>query len=212
MHSAITAETASPAGITQVASDVAHNIARNVERDSELGDFDGVVARYWPRIYRFALVSLRDKCAAENLAQDCFMRAWKGRHNFRGDSALSTWLMQIAVNLIRDHTRNRRLRFWRRTSQSSVEGSAVAELLVDNRSSPEMSASARQQLAHVWSVTASLPERQRTVFLLRFVEDLSLLEIAAATGLSEGTVKVHLFRALNTVRLRSGIGKREEKP
>ena len=56
----------------------------------------------------------------------------------------------------------------------------------------------------VWKATGGLPERQRTVFLLRFVEDMDLLEIAAATGLSEGTVKTHLFRALEAVRRRLG--------
>ena len=71
-------------------------------RTSELTNFDAVVAEYWPRIYRFALVSLREKGAAESLAQDCFLRAWKYRDQFRGDAAVSTWPMQIAVNLIRD--------------------------------------------------------------------------------------------------------------
>jgi DNA-directed RNA polymerase specialized sigma24 family protein len=52
----------------------------------------------------------------------------------------------------------------------------------------------------VWSAARSLTERQRTVFLLRFVEDMDLLEIAAVTGMKEGTVKAHLFRALNAVR------------
>lgn len=167
-----------------------------MERASELTEFDAVVAEYWPRIYRFALASLRDKGAAESLAQDCLLKAWKARDRFRGDASVSTWLMQIAVNLIRDQIRNRRLQFWKRTTQSSVEDLIVA----DGKSSPEKAASARQQLAAVWNATAKLPERQRTVFLLRFVEDMDLLEIAAATGLSEGTVKVHLFRALQAVR------------
>jgi RNA polymerase sigma-70 factor (ECF subfamily) len=55
-------------------------------------------------------------------------------------------------------------------------------------------------VAAVGTATAALPERQRTVFLLRFVEDMDLLEIAAATGLREGTVKVHLSRALHKIR------------
>lgn len=169
---------------------------------SELADFDAVVAEYWPRIYRFALASLRDRTAAETIAQDCFLRAWKAHDKFRGDSSLNTWLMQIAVNLIRDHLRNARLQFWKRSSQTV---DAAAELLADRRTSPEMSASARQQLAAVWSATAHLPEQQRTVFLLRFVEDMDLLEIAAAMGLSEGTVKAHLFRAVRTVRERANV-------
>ena len=54
----------------------------------------------------------------------------------------------------------------------------------------------------MWSAASSLPLRQRTVFLLRFVEDMDLLEIAEVTGMKEGTVKAHLFRALQSVRAR----------
>jgi RNA polymerase sigma-70 factor (ECF subfamily) len=59
-------------------------------------------------------------------------------------------------------------------------------------------------VAAVWEAAAKLPERQRTVFLLRFVEDMDLLEIAYATGMKEGTVKTHLFRAMRAVRTRLG--------
>lgn len=179
-------------------------VVTKMERSSVLADFDTVVAGYWPRIHRFALASLRDRSAAESVAQDCFLRAWKSRDKFRGEASVSTWLMQIAVNLIRDRVRNRRLQFWKRVAWSA-EASATAELLADKRSSPEMTAAARQQLATVWSATALLPNRQRAVFLLRFVEDMDLLEIAAAMGLSEGTVKVHLFRAVRAVRERAGM-------
>ena len=77
-----------------------------------------------------------------------------------------------------------------------------SDWLADAHSSPESAAAARQQVASVWNAAESLPERQRTVFLLRFVEDMDILEIAAATGMKEGTVKSHLFRALETVRRR----------
>jgi RNA polymerase sigma-70 factor (ECF subfamily) len=61
-----------------------------------------------------------------------------------------------------------------------------------------------ERVKAVWAATGALSERQRTVFLLRFVEDMDLLEIAAATGLKEGTVKAHLFRAVQAVRERVG--------
>ncbi len=171
-------------------------------------DFDAVVHLYWPKVFRFALVSLRDRTAAETIAQDCFTRAWQARDRFRGDSSISTWLMQIAVNLIRDHARSRKLHFWRMLGSTSVDVSSAADLLADGKTSPEMTASAREQLAAVWNATASLPEMQKTVFVLRFVEDMDLLEIAEATGLREGTVKTHLFRALQSVRKKmTGVGK-----
>jgi RNA polymerase sigma-70 factor (ECF subfamily) len=58
----------------------------------------------------------------------------------------------------------------------------------------------KEQVQAIWKAAANLTERQRTVLLLRFVEDMDLLEIAAVTGMKEGTVKTHLFRAVQSVR------------
>jgi RNA polymerase sigma-70 factor (ECF subfamily) len=66
---------------------------------------------------------------------------------------------------------------------------------------------AKEQVRAVWSVVGQLSERQRTVFLLRFVEEMDLLEIAAITGMKEGTVKTHLFRALQSVREKLEVSK-----
>ena len=175
-----------------------------VERSGELEDFDAVVRLYWPKIFRFALASLRDRDAAQTLAQDCFFKAYKARGSFRGDASLSTWLMQIAVNLVRDHARDRRLQFWKRARQTGVDLDTASRWVPDGGASPEVTAREKERVRAVWAATAGLSERQRTVFLLRFVEDMDLLEIAAATGLKEGTVKVHLFRALQAVRERVG--------
>jgi RNA polymerase sigma-70 factor, ECF subfamily len=66
--------------------------------------------------------------------------------------------------------------------------------------SAEMTLLTRERVAAVWAAAEKLPERQKTVFLLRFVEDMDILEIAAAAGMKEGTVKANLFRALAAVR------------
>ena len=71
----------------------------------EIADFDAVVRLYWPRVFRFALASLRDRDAAQTVAQDCFLRAYRARDRFRGEARVLTWLLQIAVNLVRDQTR-----------------------------------------------------------------------------------------------------------
>ena len=180
-----------------------------VETESSitLEDFEGVVRLYWLKVFRFALASLRDRDAAETLAQDCFCKAYRARGSFRGDASISTWLMQIAVNLVRDRARDRRFQFWRRAGSTSVDIGTASRWLPDRATSPELHAQAKQQVEAVWTATQGLPERQRTVFLLRFVEEMDLLEIAAATGLKEGTVKVHLFRALQTIRERVGVAK-----
>jgi RNA polymerase sigma-70 factor, ECF subfamily len=168
----------------------------------EFQDFDALVKRHRPRIFRFLLASLRDRESAENLTQDCFVRAFRAREQFRGAATIGTWLMQIAANLLRDHQGSRRLKFWRRTLQTSVDLTDLRDWVPDRRGSPEELAQAKEQVQAMWKAVARLSEKQRTVFLLRFVEDLDLLEIAAVTGMKEGTVKTHLFRALQSVRTR----------
>lgn len=176
-------------------------IAARAERPTtEIQDFDKVVQLHWPRIFRFVLTSVRDRDAAETLTQDCFFRAYKGRMRFRGDASINTWLMRIAVNLVRDFARNRRLQFWRRARSSGLDTADISHWLPDRGISPEAKALVKEQVKAVWNATEVLSDKQRTVFLLRFVEDMDLLEIAAATGMKEGTVKMHLFRAVHAIR------------
>jgi RNA polymerase sigma-70 factor (ECF subfamily) len=169
---------------------------------TETTNFDAVVHLYWPRVFRFALASLRDRDAAEALTQDCFLHAYKAWNRFRGDASIQTWLMRIAVNLVRDASRNRRLQFWKRLRAGDSD--AINGYAREGRLSPEAEALLREQIAGIWKATATLPERQKSVFLLRFAEEMTLLEIAAATGLTENAVKVHLYRALRTVRAQMG--------
>lgn len=169
-----------------------------------LADFDAVAALHRPGIFRFLLASLRDQDAAETLTQECLLKAYRSRDQFRGEASARTWLMRIAVNLLNDHLSSARLRFWRKTRQTSLDISSAARSVADRQASPEAAALARQQIEAIWRAAEKLSDQQRTVLLLRFVEDMDLLEIAAATGLKEGTIKAHLFRALQNIRLHLG--------
>jgi RNA polymerase sigma-70 factor (ECF subfamily) len=178
------------------------SIADHVAAD--IGDLDSILRLYRPKVFRFILASLRDKDAAETLTQDCFFKAYQARDRFRHECSLETWLMQIAVNLVRDYSRNRRFQFWKRTQVLAKPVEGVQDWLSDGQHSPETAALLKEEIQAIWNTADHLPEKQRTVFLLRFVEDMDLLEIATVTGMKEGTVKTHLFRALQTVRERMG--------
>jgi len=173
----------------------------------ELADFDSIARLYQPAIFRFVLASLRDRDAAETITQECLLKAYQAREGFRGDASLRNWLMRIAINLVRNHLRDARLKFWRRTQRRGVDPSMAADWLAGSERTPEAMAQARQDIQAIWEAVGELPARQRTVFLLRFGEDMDVLEIAAVAGLREGTVKAHLFRALNTIRKRIGDSK-----
>jgi RNA polymerase sigma-70 factor (ECF subfamily) len=167
-------------------------------------DFSTIVQTHRPQIFRFLLASTRDLDLAETLTQECFLKAHRNWSGFRGDSSAMTWLMRIAINLQKDHWRNRRMQFWRLTQTNSVDLDEASEWLSSGERSAEQKMLAKEQVGRVWQAVKGLSERQRTVFLLRYVEEQELSEIARATGLSEGTVKAHLSRALAKVRAEMG--------
>ncbi len=167
-------------------------------------EFSRVVGRHRPQIFRFLLSSTRDVDLAETLTQECFLKAHRNWASFRGESSAMTWLMRIAINLQKDHWRNRRLQFWRTARTNSVDVDEAGEWLPSGESTVEQQLLAKERVGQVWKAVKGLSERQRTVFLLRYVEEQELSEIGAAMDLSEGTVKAHLSRAVAKVRLELG--------
>ncbi len=162
-------------------------------------DFDTIVRSNQRRIFRVLLVYLRDADAADTLTQECFLRAFRNRSRFRGECSPETWLVRIAVNLARDHVKNRRHAFWSRLVRGEK---ALPRDAADPHLSPEGALLAREGVAAILSLVEELSHRQRSVFVLHFVEDMALEEIAAALELEPGTVKSHLSRALETLRRR----------
>lgn len=169
-------------------------------RTNPLEDLGNVVALYQPRVFRFLLATLRDRDAAETLTQETFLRAWSARDSFREDCAVGTWLIRIALNLARDHTRTGRFRFWKTVAAHAVDVADVASFVPSAEASSESRLIAQQQVAAIWETVGGLSQRQRTIFALRFLEEMEIPEIAEATGLPLGTVKSHLYRALNAIR------------
>ena len=167
----------------------------------EIQDFERFVELYRTRVFRFVYASVRDIDLAESLTQDCFWNAYRHRNSFRGDCSVNTWLIRIAINLIRDHARKRRFQFWKKTE--CVPGEELWKW-PDHSLSPEERTVMNDQVRAVWEATGSLSEKQRTVFFLRYVEDLNISEIAQSTGLTESTINVHLIRAVRGIRKRLG--------
>lgn len=170
----------------------------------ELADFDEVVRLYRARIFRFLMASLGDRDLAETLTQDCFLKAFNARHQFRGESSLSTWLTRIAMNLVRDYLRNRRMRFWQKTRDSAVDLVDISDWIPDKTASAETAVLQRERVKQVWKAVDELSRHQKMVFVMRFVEEMELSEIAETTGMNTSTVKSHLYRALRIVRERAG--------
>lgn len=164
--------------------------------------FEEIVRQNQRRVYRVIFLLVRDADAADTLTQECFLRAYQKQASFRGECAVGTWLVRIAVNLARDHVKNRRASFWRRLVGLEEDGSgeASSHSIAALHPSPERTLLAQETLQEVWNAVGLLSQQQQTIFLLRFAEEMSLAEIAAALGLKDGTVKAQLFRATSKVR------------
>jgi RNA polymerase sigma-70 factor (ECF subfamily) len=171
---------------------------------TELDDIDTLARKYRPRLLRFVMASVRDEDLADTIVQDALLKAYRNRAGFRGDCSLNTWLTGIAVNLIRDHARTQKFKFWKKAGASSVDASEMANHLRSRGSSPEGALLAREQALQVHQAMEELSPNQRTVFLLRFIEEMDLAEIAKVMDMPVNTVKTHLHRAVKSVRARVG--------
>jgi len=160
--------------------------------------FGELVRQHQRRVYRVISLLVKDEDAADTLTQECFLRAYQNLPAFRGECRLETWLLRIAVNLVRDHVKNRRASFWKRLV--GLDDADQASPIAAPHASPERELLARAEVKAVLASVESLAPQQRAVFLLRFVEEMSLAEIAEVLGVRVGSVKAHLFRALGSVR------------
>lgn len=169
-------------------------------------ELEALVPRMQRTIFRLLLAQLGDADQADALTQECFLRAFRARHRFRGECDPEGWLLRIAANLARDHKKSRGNRFWRRllrldaTGGSSGDEPGAAPPVPDPAPSAEQRLLRGETMARLRAVAARLPERQRAVFHLRFVEEMPLEGIAASLGLAVGSVKSHLSRAVGTLR------------
>jgi RNA polymerase sigma-70 factor (ECF subfamily) len=182
------------------------NLAERARPISELDDIDTLVKTYRARLLRFVTYSTGDMDLAETITQDTLLRAYNGRDNFRGECSVNTWLTGIAVNVIRDHLRTERYKFWKRVKSTAIDVHEMASFIAADGLNPEGQMLAREKVAQLSRVLETLSHKQRTIFLLKFSEEMSVDEICDALGMTVNTVRTHLHRALKAVRGQLGAG------
>jgi RNA polymerase sigma-70 factor (ECF subfamily) len=180
---------------------------RKVGFISELEDIDALVALYWPRVLRYVTFSLGDPDLAQTITQDCFLKAYNGRESFRGECSVSTWLISIANNLIKDQLRLRKFQFWRKAEKTSLDATELASFLPSSETSPEAKLLVQERTEQVLIALDGLSVNQRKVFLLRFFEGMNVEEIASSIGMPVNTVKTHLHRSITAIRGQLGGNK-----
>lgn len=169
-------------------------LARLRRRDEAA--FNEFVRSYQGPVYRMLLRLLGDAAEAEDIAQEVFVSAFKAIENFRGESALGTWLYRIAHNhaLNRIQYRGRRAAAAQRPIEDQDRGSAWPGL-GSVPVTPEQLAEGRQAEDHVQRALMMLDDDQRLLICLGDIENLSYEEIREFTGLPIGTIKSKLHRA-----------------
>ena len=177
-------------------------------RENDPAAVDQLIRRYQKKVYSIAYqMSGSDPEDARDCAQEALIQVFRNLARFEGRSRFSTWLYRVVVNTCLDARRRRRrwlqMIFTRRPEkQDAVDTDPVLDNLPapENGTDPVSNVSGEELKRDVTDAMRRLSDKQRTVFQLKVFQEMSIPEIAAATGMAEGTVKSHLFRATQSVR------------
>jgi RNA polymerase sigma-70 factor (ECF subfamily) len=171
---------------------------------SELDDIDELVRVHRARLLRFATYTTGDPDLAETITQDTLLRAYNAREGFRDESSVKTWLTGIALNVIRDHLRTKKYKFWRQVKSSAIDVNDMASFIAAGGSNPEAQLLAKEKVKRLSKAIETLSQNQRTIFLMKFSEEMSVGEISEGLKMPASTVRTHLHRALKAVRSQLG--------
>ena len=168
-------------------------------KKGESSAFRELVERYKRQAYYVAFDFMGSHEDAEDISQEAFIKVYQSIRSFRGEAQFSTWLHRIVVNLCISEKRKK--------SSKDMEyyGDTLPEEMhhahdSDSPDHPESALQSTKIQQHIQEALDRLPAKQRTVFVLRFYQDMPLKEIGRVLKLSEGTVKSHLFRTLRKLR------------
>jgi len=160
--------------------------------------FEELVGKYQPKVFSMALGFTRNREAADDLAQEIFLKAYLALPRFHGKSEFGTWLYRISINHVRDFLRKRG-----RAKEVSLDD--VPEISFSDREQAERAEQERETEARRALVQRSvqgLPEKYRIILTLRDIQGLAYEEISRILKLSPGTVDSRLHRARRMLRVK----------
>jgi len=160
-------------------------------RGGERSAFDIIVVRHRRQVYQLCYRFVSNHEDASDLAQDVFVRAFKGLQTFKGDASLATWLYRVAVNACLNRV----------ASKKPASAPLEEAVHVDARAASPLDEVLRAERSDVVRrAIAMLPPKQRATLMLRVYQDCSNEEIAVALGTTVGAVKANFFHALGNLR------------
>jgi RNA polymerase sigma-70 factor, ECF subfamily len=160
--------------------------------------YEELVTKYQSKVYSMALSFTRNREAADDLAQEVFLKAYLALPKFHGKSEFGTWLYRISINHIRDYLRKKG-----RAKEVSLDD--VAEVSFSDREQAEraeMEKETESRRALVRTFVQGLPEKYRIILTLRDIQGLPYEDISRVLRLSPGTVDSRLHRARRMLRVK----------
>lgn len=170
--------------------------------------FELLLRKYRTPVVNFLYRMVRDSAAAEDLAQEVFLRVYRARGQYLPTAKFTTWMFRIATNLALNALRDRRYRQMEVSIDQSLadrSGDADSEQpaleIPDRRASIEVELIRRHRAELIRRAVESLPEKQRAAILLHKYQEMDYDQIAQVLGCSESALKSLLFRAYETLRV-----------
>jgi RNA polymerase sigma factor (sigma-70 family) len=158
-------------------------------------NWDQIYREHHPRITRLCRMMLADVEEARETAQEVFVKALEHYRSHGAPNNWAAWITRVAVNTCHDRRRSGWWKWWYRR---------VDEFRDTEHHSPaigaELQAQGREMYRIIWTEFRKLPARQREVLVLRYVEEYTTSEVAELLHLAPGTIKRHLFRAVQRLR------------
>jgi RNA polymerase sigma factor (sigma-70 family) len=165
--------------------------------DRQAGAFEALVRDDQKLCWHIVFRMVRDPDDARDLCQEAFLRVHRQLHQFRFECPLKSWIGRLAYSIALRHLERRRAA---PVTHLDDEDPSVVDTLADDSFDLEADSSDQQIAQRLREGVDALPAVPRTVVTLFHLEELSIAEIATITGMNEGTIKSHLFRARLTLR------------
>jgi RNA polymerase sigma-70 factor (ECF subfamily) len=173
----------------------------SLARERDEGAIRAITKRYNRRLYRVARAILRNDSEAEDVVQETYLRALTGLEQFRGDAALGTWLIRIAMNEALGRLRRQRpMVDWDSHGEERLQAEIIQFPLSAAANDPERTMAQSQVRNILEHAIDELPDAFRLVFMARIVEGMSIEETAELLALKPETVKTRLHRARSLLR------------
>ena len=169
-------------------------------KNGDLKAFDLLVLKYQRRVFRLISRVIKNNSEVEDVAQECFIKAYRAIHQFRGGSAFYTWLYRIAVNTAKNYLFSKGRRPIALSELKKSEDSDSFDMLdaVSNEN-PEGNMAGLQIAEAVNKAVKNLPDELSTAVVLREMDGLSYEEIAEVMNCPIGTVRSRIFRAREAI-------------